>query len=364
MPSASIARTAFAALLACACLSAQTEAERLIEAGHWKRARAIVEARYREAPADPLANFLLSQVRNAFGDHDSPLALAEKAVALDARTAKYHRQVAECLGVMAQHANMVQQVLLARRFRKELDTALSLDPRDRQAWRDLMEFYLLAPGIIGGDAHKASETAARLRTIDPVAGLLAEARLAIFRKRTTDAETCLRRAADVPPPGYRARIALAEFYLSSAPPRFDDAQKPAGEALALDPGRVDAYSILAEIHAARAQWSELDATLAAAAREVADDPVPFYRAALRLLATAHDLPRAERYLRTYLAQPPEGNAPSPSDARAQLGLVLAKEGRTAALHPSRLMWGRLVTCGPATGGHPSTGRVRQTAASH
>ncbi len=272
MPGASIVRSTFAPLLACACLSAQTEAERLIEAGHWKRARTIVEARYREAPADPLANFLLSQVRNAFGDHDSPLALAKKAVALDARTAKYHRQVAECLGIMAQHANMVQQVLLARRFRKELDTALSLDPRDSQAWRDLMEFYLLAPGIIGGDAHKASDTAARLRTIDPVAGLLAEARLAVFRKRTTDAETCLRRAADVRPPGYRVRVALAEFYLSSVPPRFEDARKPAEEALALDPGRVDAYAILAEIHAARAHWPELDAILAAAAQRLPTIP--------------------------------------------------------------------------------------------
>jgi tetratricopeptide (TPR) repeat protein len=329
MSGAFIARTGFAALLICACLYGETEAERLIEAGHWKRARAIVEARFREAPADPLANFLLSQVRNAFGDYDSPLALAEKAVSLEARTAKYHRQVAECLGVMAQHSNMVQQIFLARRFRKEIDTALSLDPHDTQAWRDLMEFYLLAPGIIGGDVHKAAETAARLRAVDPVAGLLAEARLAEFRKQTADAEACLRRAAAAQPPSYRGRVELARFYLSSVPPRLDDARKPAEEALALDPGRVDAYAILAEIHAARGQWPELDAVLTAAGKEVPDDSVPFYRAALRLLATGRDLPRAERYLRTYLAQPPEGNAPSAADARSQLSLVLAKEGRTA-----------------------------------
>jgi hypothetical protein len=49
---------------------------------------------------------------------------------------------------------------------------------------------------------------------------------------------------------------------------------------------------------------------ARAARAVPDDLTPPYRAALRL-------PRAERYLRAYLAQPPEGNAPSAADARAQ-----------------------------------------------
>jgi hypothetical protein len=45
----------------------QSPAERLIEAGHWMRARTLVEARIREAPDDPLANFLLSQIHNAFG---------------------------------------------------------------------------------------------------------------------------------------------------------------------------------------------------------------------------------------------------------------------------------------------------------
>ena len=101
----------------------QTPAERLIEAGHWKRARTIVEARIREAPDDPLAHFLLSQIRNAFGDHTAPLQLAERAVALDGRTARYHRQLAEVLGVTAQHANVVQQLFLARRFQKEIGRA-------------------------------------------------------------------------------------------------------------------------------------------------------------------------------------------------------------------------------------------------
>ena len=53
----------------------QTAAEILIEAGHWKQARVLVEARIREAPEDPLANFFLSQVRNAFGDRSAPLPL-------------------------------------------------------------------------------------------------------------------------------------------------------------------------------------------------------------------------------------------------------------------------------------------------
>src|ERR1035438_10180119 len=135
--------------------SGQSAPEKLIVEGHWKRARAIVEARMREAPDDPLANFLFSQVRAAFGDREAPPPAAEKAVALDGRTAKYHRQLAEVLGITAQHAGAFRQLLLARRFRGEIDAALSSDPRDLQAMRDLLEFYLLAPGLIGGDPRRA-----------------------------------------------------------------------------------------------------------------------------------------------------------------------------------------------------------------
>jgi hypothetical protein len=66
-------------LPAAVALFAQSPAEDLIEAGHWKRARALVEARMREAPEDPLAIYLMSQIRFAFGDANTPLKLAEKA---------------------------------------------------------------------------------------------------------------------------------------------------------------------------------------------------------------------------------------------------------------------------------------------
>ena len=99
----------------------QSPAERLIAAGHWRRARTLAEERIREAPDDPLANLLLSQIRNAFGDHTAPVPLAGRAVALDGHTAKYHRQLAEALGVTAQNANLLHQLFLVRRFRKETD---------------------------------------------------------------------------------------------------------------------------------------------------------------------------------------------------------------------------------------------------
>jgi hypothetical protein len=307
----------------------QSPAERLIDAGHWKRARTIVEARLRDAPADALSNYLLSQIRGAFGDRATPLAFAEKAVVLDGRTGKYHRQVAEVLGVTAQHAGAIQQLFLARRFRKEIDAALSFDPRDLQALRDLLEFHLLAPGITGGDPRKAAEVAGQIAGIDCAEGLLARARIADFRKLISARESLLRQAAQAQPPKYKVHMALAQFYLDADHSNLSAAEMQAKAAMILDPGRVDAYAVLATIYADRGERSELDTTLGIALREVPDDAESHYRAAERLLAAGRDPIRAERYLRVYLAQEPEGNQPSASEARWKLGLALEAQGRVA-----------------------------------
>jgi len=282
----------------------QSEPEKLIAAGHWKRARAIVEPRIHSQPNDPLANFMLSQIRNAFGDRQSPLPLAEKAVQLDAHTAKYHRQLAEVLGVTAQYSNMFRQLFLARRFKKEIDIALSLDTHDLQALRDLMEFYILAPGIAGGDKDQARAIADRIEHIDIAAGCSAKARLAVPDQR----EPLLRKAVEAEPANYRARIELANLYLDRRD--YAQAAQQATAALNLDRARVDAYNILAAAHAARAAWSALDTLLATAEKEVPDDLTPYYRAAQH-----SDPEHARRLLQKYLSAEPEGNAPTLADAR-------------------------------------------------
>ena len=357
---ASIAARGAAAFAFCLPLAAnaQTPAEKLIAEGHWKRARAIVETRLHEAPNDPLANYLLSQIRNAFGDHSTPLALAEKAEAADPHTAKYHRQHAEVLGVMAQHANVLQQLILARRFHKEINTAIQLDARDTQALGDLLEFYLLAPEIAGGDPEKAEETAKRIGQIDPAEGYLAEARIAEFQKKPAAIEAALKQAAAVQPPSYRARIALARFYLEPAHLSLEKAESPAKEALALDSTRIDAYNLLAEIYANRSDWNALDALLAQSTKEVPDDATPYFRAAERLLGAQREAARAERYLRTYLGQEPEGNEPRLSEAHWRLGHALELQGRNPAAITE---WQEAVKLDPQSPAERDLKRVKNSA---
>lgn len=297
-----------------ACAAQQPTAESLIAAGHWKRARVLVEERLRAAPDDPNALFLASQIRNAFGDRWSPLPLAEKAVRLNGGVARYHRQLAEVEGVMAQHAGMLQQLLLARRFRKEIDIALELDPKDVQALRDLMEFHLLAPGIAGGDAARAGTIAQRIASIDITQGFLAQARIAEAGRNFRLMEVLLRKAADVRPTCYKALILLAQFYAAADHANDTEAENLAKRAMELEPGRVDAYSVLAAIYAGRREWDALESVLFATSREVPDDSTPYFRAAERISSW-----RRHRYLQVYLTQEPEGNEPTWAQARALAG---------------------------------------------
>jgi tetratricopeptide (TPR) repeat protein len=317
-------RWLWALLLSAYPCAAQTEAERLIEAGHWKRARVLVEAGAPQRSHDALTQFLRSQIHNAFGDRESPLRLAEEAVALDGSVAKYHRQVAEVTGVMAQHAGLLQQFLLARRFKREIETALAQDPRDLQALRDLMEFYLVAPGMVGGDKDQARAMAQRIARVDAVQGFSAHARLAAAEGDAGTTESMLRRAVEAGPANYRARVALAAFCLAHGNP--EEARRQAAVASHIDGTRVDAFALLAAVYARCRQNSELDAVLALAEKQVPDDLLPYYRAAEVLLDGDQDLERAERYFRRYLDAEPEGNAPTLSEARAKLGQVLEKRG--------------------------------------
>jgi tetratricopeptide (TPR) repeat protein len=309
--------------------TAQTEADQLIEQGHWKRARALVDAR---PMRDALTQFLLSQIHNAFGDRESPLPLAEKAVALDGSVGRYHRQVAEATGVMAQHSGLFQQLFLARRFKHEIDIAIALDPRDVQALHDLMEFYLLAPGIAGGDKDKARATAERIAHLDVVQGYLAQARLAEAAGDRLRQESALRKAVEAGPSHYRARVALADFLLAHG--YWEGARKEASIAESIDGTRVDAYNVLASVFAHRGELGELDALLAVAEKEVPDDLTPHYRAAEVLESTGQDLNRSQRYFRRYLSLEAEGNAPTLADARAKAAEVSARIGAISGTRAS------------------------------
>jgi tetratricopeptide (TPR) repeat protein len=307
--------------------TAYSSAAQLADAGHWKRARALIEPRFRTNPNDAAAAFILARVKMASGDVDGTLSMAERLVSLDPKNADYHYLLAAACGMKASRAGAFSQFSLARRFKKEAEEAIALDPRHVDARFALIEFHLQAPFVVGGDKKRVSELLDQISKIDASRGYLAQATIARREKRTDQLETLYKKAAEANPRSYQVLMTLANFYAGDAQRKFDLAEKFAGEASKIDPGRTSAYSLLANIAASQERWERLDGVLEAAEKSVPDDLSPYYRAGNLLLQRMREFPRAERYFRKYLTQDPEPSAPSHALCYWRLGLVLEKLGR-------------------------------------
>jgi len=319
----------FCFLVSFAAAGVADSAEALIDAGHWKRARAILEPRVAANPRDAQAACLLSQVRLAFGDLDGALKLAQQAVALEDGSSKYHFQLARVYGEMADRASIFAAGGLAKKFKGELDVSLARDPKNLDALEALMEYSFQAPGLMGGDKGKAYATAEKLVQLNPVRGYLAQAELAKEAKDFAKVEKSFLKAVQANPKNYEAQAALAGFYAQPSHRNTEWAAKHAREAVQLDPSRAKGYSILANALALEHRRAELEAVLSTSERDVRDDLAPYFEAANALLESGVELKRGETYLRKYLAQEPEGEEPDAAHAHWLLGLILEKQGRNA-----------------------------------
>ncbi|MBI2992699.1 MAG: hypothetical protein HYY48_00795 [Gammaproteobacteria bacterium] len=89
----------------------------------------------------------------------------EQAVALTPESSAFHHWLGKSYGRTAERSPWFRAIRLARRTRREFETAVRLDDRNVDALRDLMEYYRRAPAFLGGSAKKAGAIEQRLREL-------------------------------------------------------------------------------------------------------------------------------------------------------------------------------------------------------
>jgi tetratricopeptide (TPR) repeat protein len=94
---------------------------------------------------------------------------------------------------------------------------------------DLFDYYLNAPGFMGGGYDKAKDVADKIAAIDPPEGYHVRAQLAQHRKEYGDAEEALRKAVAVAPHEVGHMITLAKFLANQGRTRESDAVFAAAE---------------------------------------------------------------------------------------------------------------------------------------
>jgi Flp pilus assembly protein TadD len=92
-----------------------------------------------------------------------------------------------------------------------------------EALSDLFEYYLEAPGLLGGGMDKAQTVAVQMARVDPSEGYWAMYKLAEQRKDYSRAEEQLRRAIEAAPRNIGKFIDLARFLTREG--RFQEAEQ-------------------------------------------------------------------------------------------------------------------------------------------
>jgi tetratricopeptide (TPR) repeat protein len=223
---------------------------------------------------------------------DDAVEWFEKAVKLDDANAEHHLWLARALGTVAQQANIFRQGFLAKRVKSEFERTVQLDPQSLGGHDGLMQYYMQAPGIMGGSMDKARAEAEAMAKIAPMRGHFARASIADHEKDQTGAERAYRAAVAEFPDSIGAVSALANSLANWK--RGDEAFAPLDAYLARHPGDLLATWTVGRVAA----------------------------------VTGKELDRGERALRTVLAAAEAGtpNLPAPANAHFRLGDIAAKRG--------------------------------------
>ena len=300
---------------------------------HFLRARPLVQAVLQHNPNDVDALIAQSTLYYAFNQYGQMIAAAEKALAVDGSSAAAHAQLVNALGAQLANssAGFMTKLAAARRFHSEADITLKMDPNNIEATQDMAQFYWHAPAIAGGDKAKAQQMADKLVRLSPIRGYALKALFATDEvdtgKRLAALEAIWKQAAAVKPDSVEAHAGLGAAYLEQ-PGKLPLAEDEGKRAIAVAPTRIDGYRLLARVYVRSGQSDQLEADIKQARSAVADDLTPLYQAAAEMLLLNQTAawPRAETYLRTYLAQPAEGEEPTWAMAHWRLALVLEQEG--------------------------------------
>jgi len=154
---------------------------------------------------------LIGQDYFMLGEYKKATDAFDHAVALGRGSSELYVWAGRAYGRRAETSGPFSAPGLASHARKYFETAVQLDISDKEATGDLLDYYLEAPGFLGGGLNKAQDLAQKVLAADPAEGQHVLAVLAERSKDYTGAEAHLRRAIDLAPKQASRVMELARF---------------------------------------------------------------------------------------------------------------------------------------------------------
>ena len=216
------------------------------------------------------------------GDYKKATEALEKALAADPGDSDRALWLGRAYGRRAEMSNFLSAMGHAGKARQSFERAVQLNPRNLDALTDLLEYYLEAPGLMGGGIDKARATVTQISQVDAAEGLWAQARVDEKSKQFGKAEAQLRRAVEVAPHQVGKVIDLAKFL------------------------------------SRQGRYQEAEQSFARAEQIAPNSPRVMYARADSYIRAGRNLDTARELLQRYLNSPTTPDDPSKQDARKLL----------------------------------------------
>src|SRR6202162_3221382 len=241
-------------------------AQHQFNSGNYAAAIKTLQTAASQNPNSAELQFWLGRCYYELRDYDNAITAAEKSVALDPKNSLYHQWLGTMYGGKADRDRSFSD---ARKVKKEFEEAVRLNPSNVPARRDLEQYLMEAPWIVGGNKDEARNQVTAIEGIDPIQG----------------------------------HLARADFYLESKKPEL--AEKEYREVLSAKPKQIDTYLDVITFFIHENKTADLEASIQAAAQVAPNDPRLNYARGVLGVLSGKDFSRAEEYLKSYLARPPD-----------------------------------------------------------
>jgi tetratricopeptide (TPR) repeat protein len=206
-----------AVLLLVGAVSAQTypEIHKMLDDRKYTEVEKILADKLQTNPNDDSAHFYLGLVplwKRESSRYEEAAKHLEKCIALKPTSSKYHMWLGNIYGQRAGEEGLMKAMGYVGKIRDAYKKAVELDPDSYQARYWLNQFYLQAPGIVGGGADKAKANANDFGKRNLPLSRLLWADIFIHDKKLDDAYTQLLSIHNVKDPqvinsGYGNRVA-------------------------------------------------------------------------------------------------------------------------------------------------------------
>lgn len=231
-----------------AIASAQVDSAgiRLINDRKFGEAKSFFEKAVEKNGRNAEARYYLGMSLMLLQQFDEAQDEAEEAIDLDENVSKYHILRGQILGQKAMTANVLSQGIMAPKIKNAFLRASELDPSNVEARQALYNYYVMAPGIMGGSNEKALEQANAVVKLDPFRGYMLLANFANrVKKDTVEAELQIKKAIQAEPERGGGYKSLGYLYMRQG--KFSEAYAQMQKYIEVEPKNPDSHDSYGDV---------------------------------------------------------------------------------------------------------------------